>query len=80
MPIIFFPYDFFLSLIYFSGRFQLWEMKMMQCGAISGNTERPSFSKANGAVAPVHDLNVPYEGPTEEYETPTAEMLFPPVD
>ncbi|KAL0723757.1 hypothetical protein Bca4012_038356 [Brassica carinata] len=25
-----------------------------------------------------HDLNVPYEG-TEEYETPTAEMLFPPT-
>ncbi|CAA6669400.1 unnamed protein product [Spirodela intermedia] len=57
----------------------LWEMKMMQCGAISGNTERPSVPKANGAVAPVHDLNVPYEGPAEEYETPTAEMLFPPT-
>ncbi|MQL79254.1 hypothetical protein Taro_011697, partial [Colocasia esculenta] len=57
----------------------LWEMKMMQCGVISGNVERPSLPKANGAVTPVHDLNVPYEGPTEEYETPTAEMLFPPT-
>ncbi|XP_078435842.1 transcription initiation factor IIA large subunit-like [Wolffia australiana] len=56
----------------------LWEMKMMQCGAISGNIER-TVSKANGVLAPVHDLNVPYEGPTEEYETPTAEMLFPPT-
>ncbi|WOL08407.1 transcription initiation factor IIA subunit 1 [Canna indica] len=56
----------------------LWEMKMMQCGAISGNIERPPLQK-NGVPTPVHDLNVPYEGPAEEYETPTAEMLFPPT-
>jgi transcription initiation factor TFIIA large subunit len=27
----------------------------------------------------VHDLNVPYEATSEEYATPTADMLFPPV-
>lgn len=52
---------------------------MVQLGAITGNIERPSASRQPGQVNPVHDLNVPYEGPTEEYETPTAEMLFPPV-
>lgn len=51
---------------------------MVQAGAISGNIERPAAQK-NVASTPVHDLNVPYEGPIEEYETPTAEMLFPPV-
>ncbi|KAF9600640.1 hypothetical protein IFM89_011223 [Coptis chinensis] len=62
----------------------LWEMKMMQYGAILGPIERSTVPKlpTNGAPAvgptPVHDLNVPYE-PTEEYETPTAEMLFPPT-
>lgn len=56
----------------------MWEMRMIQCGAIDGNIERPALQK-NGAPTPVHDLNVPYEGPPEEYETPTAEMLFPPV-
>ncbi|XP_010262591.1 PREDICTED: transcription initiation factor IIA large subunit-like [Nelumbo nucifera] len=58
----------------------LWEMKMMQCGAICGPIERSSVPKtvAGGAITPVHDLNVPYEG-TEEYETPTADMLFPPT-
>lgn len=59
-------------------RIQMWEMRMIQLGAISGNMERLALQK-NGAPTPVHDLNVPYEGPTEEYETPTAEMLFPPV-
>ena len=59
---------------------QLWEMKLIQAGAILGPSERPSVPKQapGAAVTPVHDLNVPYEG-TEEYETPTAEMLFPPV-
>ncbi|KAJ1704493.1 hypothetical protein LUZ63_004272 [Rhynchospora breviuscula] len=61
----------------------LWEMKMMQIGAITGNIERSSSAASRqptlGQVNPVHDLNVPYEGPTEEYETPTAEMLFPPT-
>lgn len=52
---------------------------MVQCGAISGNIERPPAPKNAAAVTPVHDLNVPYEGSLEEYETPTAEMLFPPV-
>lgn len=50
---------------------------MMHCGAICGPIERSSIPKQLTA-APVHDLNVPYEGP-EEYETPTAEILFPPV-
>lgn len=50
----------------------------MQCGAICGPIDRTSGPKAPGQLPPVHDLNVPYEGP-EEYETPTAEMLFPPV-
>lgn len=53
---------------------------MIQAGVICGPIDRSSTSKqASGApITPVHDLNVPYEG-TEEYETPTAEMLFPPV-
>ncbi|KAF8397431.1 hypothetical protein HHK36_016347 [Tetracentron sinense] len=57
----------------------LWELKMMQCGVISGPIERSSLPKSvGGSIAPVHDLNVPYEG-TEEYETPTADILFPPT-
>ncbi|XP_074567850.1 transcription initiation factor IIA large subunit-like isoform X1 [Curcuma longa] len=56
----------------------MWEMKMVQAGAIPGNIERPAPQK-NVAPTPVHDLNVPYEGPIEEYETPTADMLFPPT-
>lgn len=53
---------------------------MMQAGVIVGPIDRSSAARQapGGAVAPVHDLNVPYEG-SEEYETPTAEMLFPPV-
>lgn len=53
---------------------------MMQAGAILGPIERSGAPKPmpGGPITPVHDLNVPYEG-TEEYETPTAEMLFPPV-
>ncbi|RRT64440.1 hypothetical protein B296_00026246 [Ensete ventricosum] len=53
-------------------------MKMMQCGAIT-DVERSSLRKNAAPITPVHDLNVPYEGPAEEYETPTAEMLFPPT-
>ncbi|KAK1312198.1 hypothetical protein QJS10_CPA07g00133 [Acorus calamus] len=60
----------------------LWELKMMQCGGITGPIERSSAPKAaavaGGPITPVHDLNVPYEGP-EEYETPTADILFPPT-
>ncbi|KAF2311896.1 hypothetical protein GH714_027209 [Hevea brasiliensis] len=58
----------------------IWEMKMMQAGVICGPIERSSASKPapGGPITPVHDLNVPYEG-TEEYETPTAEILFPPT-
>ncbi|XP_068645824.1 transcription initiation factor IIA large subunit-like isoform X2 [Aristolochia californica] len=55
----------------------LWELKMLQCGAIQGPIERNPASRAH-VPTPVRDLNVPYEGP-EEYETPTAEMLFPPT-
>lgn len=56
---------------------------MMQAGAILGPIDRSAKQKAPGAGGPitpnpVHDLNVPYEG-TEEYETPTADLLFPPV-
>ncbi|GER26908.1 transcription factor IIA large subunit family protein [Striga asiatica] len=60
----------------------LWELKMMQAGAILGPIDRSAMQKgaAGGPITPnpVHDLNVPYEG-TEEYETPTADMLFPPT-
>ncbi|XP_057957598.1 uncharacterized protein LOC131150724 isoform X2 [Malania oleifera] len=56
----------------------LWELKMMQCGIIQGPNERNSSSGGTGVPTPVHDLNLPYEG-TEEYETPTADMLFPPT-
>lgn len=55
---------------------------MMQAGAILGPIDRSATQKggAGGPITPnpVHDLNVPYEG-TEEYETPTADLLFPPV-
>ena len=53
---------------------------MLQAGAIVGPIERSGAPKPTpgGPITPVHDLNMPYEG-TEEYETPTAEMLFPPV-
>ncbi|XWS28795.1 hypothetical protein CRYUN_Cryun25bG0101800 [Craigia yunnanensis] len=59
----------------------IWEMKMMQAEVICGPIERSSGQKQptpGGPITPVHDLNVPYEG-TEEYETPTADMLFPPT-
>ncbi|XP_020236854.1 transcription initiation factor IIA large subunit [Cajanus cajan] len=58
----------------------IWESKMMQAGVIVGPIERSVLPKPTpgGPITPVHDLNVPYEG-TEEYETPTAEMLFPPT-
>ena len=50
---------------------------MMQAGAVLGPIERSTAAKPTpGPITPVHDLNMPY---TEEYETPTAEMLFPPV-
>ncbi|XVF05461.1 hypothetical protein REPUB_Repub05bG0174200 [Reevesia pubescens] len=59
----------------------IWEVKMMQAGVICGPIDRSSGQKQptpGGPITPVHDLNVPYEG-TEEYETPTADMLFPPT-
>ncbi|CAN8295138.1 unnamed protein product [Cochlearia groenlandica] len=56
----------------------IWEMKMMQAGVLSGPIERSSAQKPTPGGPLTHDLNVPYEG-TEEYETPTAEMLFPPT-
>lgn len=57
-----------------------WEAKMMQAGVVVSPIERTGAPKPTpgGTVPPVHDLNVPYEGP-EEYETPTAEMFFPPT-
>jgi len=53
---------------------------MIQAGVILGPIDRSAAAKPTpgGPITPVHDLNVPYEG-TEEYETPTAEILFPPV-
>lgn len=53
---------------------------MMQAGVLLGPIERNSGQRQPipGGPTPVHDLNVPYEQ-TEEYETPTAEILFPPV-
>ncbi|XP_061337944.1 transcription initiation factor IIA large subunit-like [Gastrolobium bilobum] len=58
----------------------MWESKMIQAGAVLGPIERSIAAKPTpgGPITPVHDLNVPYEG-TEEYETPTAEILFPPT-
>lgn len=55
-----------------------WEAKMMQAGVVNAPIERSVASKQTPGVTPVHDLNVPYEG-TEEYETPTADLLFPPT-
>lgn len=53
---------------------------MMQAGGILGPVERSSSIKSTTPTPSnaVHDLNVPYEGP-DEYETPTADLLFPPV-
>lgn len=53
---------------------------MIQAGVVIGPIDRTGAPRPTpgGPITPVHDLNVPYEG-TEEYETPTAEMLFPPV-
>ncbi|KAK7272051.1 hypothetical protein RJT34_28419 [Clitoria ternatea] len=58
----------------------MWESKMIQAGVVLGPIERSTAAKPTpgGPITPVHDLNVPYEG-TEEYETPTAEILFPPT-
>ncbi|KAL1345274.1 transcription initiation factor IIA large subunit isoform X1 [Arachis duranensis] len=58
----------------------LWESKMIQAGVVVAPIERSNGAKPTpgGPITPVHDLNVPYEG-NEEYETPTAEMLFPPT-
>lgn len=59
---------------------------MLHCGAISGTIDRSKAAPAPsagtpgaGTTPPVHDLNVPYEATSEEYATPTADMLFPPV-
>ncbi|XP_024028085.1 transcription initiation factor IIA large subunit [Morus notabilis] len=58
----------------------MWEAKMMHAGVVNSPIERSGAAKPTpgGPITPVHDLNVPYEG-TEEYETPTADMLFPPT-
>ncbi|GJU56476.1 uncharacterized protein Tco_1230190 [Tanacetum coccineum] len=57
-------------------------MKMMQAGAILGPIDRSAVVNMAPPGAPgntVRDLNVPYEG-HEEYETPTADLLFPPIE
>lgn len=57
----------------------IWELKLMQSGALLGPIERSlQRPTPGGPITPVHDLNMPYEG-TEEYETPTSEILFPPT-
>ncbi|KAL4558201.1 hypothetical protein LXL04_036399 [Taraxacum kok-saghyz] len=59
----------------------IWELKMMQTGAILSSIDRSASAKFPAVEAPantVRDLNVPYEG-REEYETPTADLLFPPT-
>ncbi|KAJ6691819.1 TRANSCRIPTION INITIATION FACTOR IIA SUBUNIT 1 [Salix purpurea] len=59
----------------------LWEAKMFQAGVVCAPIERSLANKQpipGGPITPVHDLNVPYEG-NEEYETPTADLLFPPT-
>ncbi|KAG5375770.1 hypothetical protein IGI04_040366 [Brassica rapa subsp. trilocularis] len=57
----------------------IWDTKMMQAGVLSGPIDRSLVQRPTPGGGPLtHDLNVPYEG-TEEYETPTAEMLFPPT-
>ncbi|KAK1357224.1 hypothetical protein POM88_050480 [Heracleum sosnowskyi] len=57
----------------------LWEAKMLQKGSIVGPIVRSSSARPipGGPSAPLHDLNVAFEV-TEEYETPTTELLFPP--
>ncbi|KAJ7560263.1 hypothetical protein O6H91_04G120800 [Diphasiastrum complanatum] len=58
----------------------LWELKMLQVGAVSASTLDTSYNAAvkSGTIpaTPVQDLNIPYEA-TEEYEAPTTELLFP---
>ncbi|CAN1231394.1 Transcription initiation factor IIA subunit 1 [Linum grandiflorum] len=55
---------------------RMWEEKMVKAGVFLSPIEGASGQRqTSGGPTPVHDLNVPYEG-TEEYETPTAEMLF----
>lgn len=56
----------------------IWEMKMMQSGAILGPIDRTILKPVAGGPTPVHDLNVPYDG-ADEYETPTTDLLFPPT-
>lgn len=53
---------------------------MIQAGAVLQPSERPAVPRTTpgAGITPVHDLNMPYEG-TEEFETPTADMLFTPV-
>ncbi|KAJ7537397.1 hypothetical protein O6H91_11G004500 [Diphasiastrum complanatum] len=58
----------------------LWELKMMQSGAVTGWTLETSANAGvkSGTIpaTPVQDLNIPYEA-TEEYEAPATEVLFP---
>jgi hypothetical protein len=55
---------------------------MMQAGAIEGPATQeggiPAMTKAGNLTTQVHDLNVPYEA-TDEFQTPTMDLLFPPV-
>lgn len=51
---------------------------MMNFGVIQGPFQGSHAPEGVGNTNSVRDLNVPYEGP-EEYETPTSELLFPPV-
>lgn len=54
---------------------------MMQAGAIlnlTGRSVTANLTAPGTLTNTVRDLNVPYDGP-EEYDTPTADLLFPPV-
>jgi len=59
---------------------QLWELKLVQSGAIqeAASHEAPGAKLISQPVAatPVHDLNVPYVATEEPYEAPTSDMNF----
>jgi hypothetical protein len=60
-------------------------MNMPHQGVISGKSIAPGFPPRPRealllpARSPLHELNVPYEAMFEEYTTPAADVLFPPV-
>jgi hypothetical protein len=63
---------------------QLWELKMVQQGAIQQGAvhdapgSAPSKQVAQVPPTPILDMNVPFEA-TDEYEAPSTDMNFPQV-